>query len=103
MSEPNVRIGVFPQLHNIVIHVGQEAVHVSFITAGERIPLRLEAGTVAPARDAQFYVTLDGGVPIRSQTKKELVEEINAAVETGVFWQVQMSQAQDHGGGGTPS
>ena len=74
-----------------VIHVGDTSVHFGFIKAGDRLPLKLSAqGKMEPILEAHIYVIFVDGKPPIIQTADQLLEEINRAVGTSVFWEIKV-------------
>jgi hypothetical protein len=77
----------------MVVHIAGTPVHFAFLKAGEPLALRLEHGNVVPVVDAHVYIITDAqGSPVQVQTQDQLAQEINAAVGTRVYWEVQASQ-----------
>jgi hypothetical protein len=79
-------------VHNSILTVrvpGEDAVSIGFIASGQPLALKLDPhGKIAPALEAEHYVTVVDGQPVRTQTEEQFLDELSRALGAGmVTWQ----------------
>ncbi|MDA8349419.1 MAG: hypothetical protein M0038_11550 [Pseudomonadota bacterium] len=82
MADDQVKVWANPQIETVTVQVDGKNVVLGFVTSG--MPLNLkrdQLGKVGLAVEAQYYVTMANGLPLRVQKKAELVQEIEQAFD----------------------
>lgn len=81
MAEPPIDID---ESGALIVAPSDKPVTLAFFVAGEPIPLkRNERGKIVPEVDAQFYVGLVNGHVASMETKAQVMDELELALDAG--------------------
>jgi hypothetical protein len=79
MADDQIKVWANRQMGTVTVQVAGKNVVLGFVTSGTPLDLKRDQLGIGLAIEAQHYVTMSDGRPLRVQTKDELVQEIEQA------------------------